>query len=148
MQKRFKDVAAQLKTLAPTASLRGSEQQQAALDLEAISAQKCGAVVDSCVPLADFFAQLRAGNQSHEFAKCAFEGLATGLQRNGASEALQVSVADALYMLVGVTPVNSGVEVLHMIEAWRSHNLTIGSSIVMEIEYISQHIYNEASSLN
>ena len=120
---------------------RGADEVQQQARAEQQRADSCSAVVDSCVPLADFFAQIRSSSQS--FARPVIDGLASGLQEARVSQDLQVYVADALYMLIGVTPLNSGIEVTHMLEAWRTYDLTIGSSVIMEIEYMATNIYKE-----
>jgi len=53
----------------------------------------------------------------------------------------QVCVADALYMLLGVTPANEGAEVRCMLQMWREKNLTLGSSIVAEMNYMSNNVW-------
>ena len=53
----------------------------------------------------------------------------------------QVCVADALYMLLGVTPANEGAEVRCMLQMWREKKLTLGSSIVAEMNYMSNNVW-------
>ena len=54
---------------------------------------------------------------------------------------LQVCIADALYMLLGITPANQGREVLSMLQMWKDKQLTIGSSIKKEIDYMSSNVW-------
>jgi hypothetical protein len=53
----------------------------------------------------------------------------------------QVCVADALYMLLGVTPANKGVEVLCMLEMWRDKVLALGSSIKREVKWMATNVW-------
>ena len=50
-------------------------------------------------------------------------------------------VADALYMLLGVTPANKGTEVLCMLEMWRDRQLSLGSSIYEEVMYMATNVW-------
>jgi hypothetical protein len=52
-----------------------------------------------------------------------------------------VCVADALYMLLGVTPANKGTEVLCMLEMWRDRQLSLGSSIYEEVMYMATNVW-------
>jgi hypothetical protein len=52
-----------------------------------------------------------------------------------------VCVADALYMLLGVTPANKGAEVLCMLEMWRDRQLSLGSSIYEEVMYMATNVW-------
>ena len=54
---------------------------------------------------------------------------------------IQVCVADALYMLLGVTPVNKGTEVLWILEMWRDKQLSLGSSIHAEVMYMAANVW-------
>jgi hypothetical protein len=139
IRSRFADFAAALDSVPPFPRGADGHEQRARDDQN--RADACSAVVDSCVPLADFFAQIRAGPQ--KFAGPAFDGIAEGLKAARASQDLQVYIADALYMLIGVTPLNNGIEILHMLEAWRANGLTVGSSVIMEIQYMATNIYKE-----
>eukprot|EP00961_Rhodomonas_salina_P054702 734910-Rhodomonas_salina.1 len=96
-------------------------------------------VVEELLPLSDFFAQLRASKTRPEFAKSAINGLAEALSQG--SRELQVCVADGLYILVGVTPENEGVEVLHMMHQWYRKKLAMGSSVIKEMIWMATNIY-------
>ena len=56
----------------------------------------------------------------------------------------QVCVADALYMLLGVTPANKGAEVLCMLEMWRDKQLALGSSIHAEVMYMAANVWEHS----
>ena len=109
---------------------------------EASRASACAQVVDTVLPIVDFFGQLRAycnTVDSGDYVKCALGGLSTGLQSS--EVALQVCVADALYMLLGITPANKGTEVLCLLEMWREKGLSLGSSIKAECTYMSPNVW-------
>ena len=53
-------------------------------------------------------------------------------------------MADALYMLLGVTPANGGSEVRCLLQKWRDKDLTLGSSICEEIQYMSVNVWGHS----
>ena len=50
----------------------------------------------------------------------------------------QVRVADALYILLGVTPDNRGEEVYRMLQSWKDKDLHIGKNLVDEMDAMSK----------
>eukprot|EP00960_Hanusia_phi_P014676 434294-Hanusia_phi.AAC.1 len=95
-------------------------------------------VVEDMVVIADFFSQLRSSNGDSMIESC-IQGLCTGLQ--SCSERMQITVADTLFTLIGITPVNEGFEVKAMLREWHSKGLVYSSSVLNEIVYMAEHLY-------
>eukprot|EP00960_Hanusia_phi_P073369 767995-Hanusia_phi.AAC.1 len=131
LEAKFADVATNLKETIRNPQIN---QKKFTQDETKIQTQ----VVEDMVAIADFFSQLRSSEGMNFIASC-IQGLCSGLQT--CSEKLQVTVADTLYTLIGITPANEGFEVLTMLREWQSKGLVYSSSVLNEIEYIATKLY-------
>jgi hypothetical protein len=100
--------------------------------------------LEKVVPIAELLAQLCVGEKSgmalSKYSEAVLDGLTDGLC--GSQPALQKSLSDALYMLVGITPENLGEEMMCMVKFWREKSLLISSNVLSEISFMANNVYN------
>ena len=108
-------------------------------DIQFHDIESCNKVVEKMTIIADFLVQLSIGNTSSAILEAVFDGIASKLvDRRGE---LQVCIADALFVLVGINPQNNGIQVKYLLENWIKYKLHLGTSMLEEIGFIVDNIY-------
>eukprot|EP00960_Hanusia_phi_P055293 762931-Hanusia_phi.AAC.1 len=118
--------------------LADHKNKRADISLSSAEAAIQTQVVEDMVAITDFFSQLRSSSGESMIESC-IQGLCTGLQ--SCSKDKQVAVADTLFTLIGITPVNEGFEVKVMLREWRSKGLVFSSSVLNEIHFMANTVY-------
>jgi len=106
------------------------------------------ALVDSLLPLGEFFSQLLISMDPERYdmlAAVAFKGLTLGL-KSKKNDDLHVCIADGLFALLGITPLNGGMEIAHMLKAWKEQDLACAASVLEEVEWMRKNVYTKNDS--